>query len=422
MKRIIELSMCILAAAWALPAASAAPSVNGANVPASSPVVDQQGNTWSVVSGVVERNGIKVGYTANVALLLDLNNVFYQENTAGGWWEWTGTQWAQTTDPRVVSANGATIGVGTSMLVDSAKHVWSIPPGDIIYRDGIRSAAATTVVLALYYGGNVYCELSNGVWYLWSGSSWGKIAADPRGRNVAQYAIYNSPVCPANNPTCTPPFVGNSSVTFSKSTTKGNAIWVVATVSDYGGTHAITVTDSQNNTYHELNQGNDRAPGSQSVAQFYAGNIAGGADTITVNWGADNYKGILVAEIAGVKGSPLIANTVNIQDGGIAGGNSNITSDGMAVAAAQTPGLLVAVTMDTDGGGSDTGGTGFCAVPAGAGFTQIAQFWNWSPTGQPACNLATFESKVISGAGNYAGTFTTTHQSDPYVTVATVFQ
>jgi hypothetical protein len=204
-------------------------------------------------------------------------------------------------------------------------------------------------------------------------------------------------------------------------TTKGNTIWVAATVSDYGGIHAITVTDSQNNTYHELNQGNDKAPGSQSVAQFYASNVLGGADTVTVNWSADNYKGVLAAEIAGVTASPLVGYTVDIQDGNLASRSDNVTSNGISVSSAGTPSLLVALTMDTDGGGSDTGGSGFCAVPPGTGFTQVTQLWNWSATGQPACNLATLETKTVTGSGNVAGSFTTTHQSDPYVTVATVF-
>jgi hypothetical protein len=205
-------------------------------------------------------------------------------------------------------------------------------------------------------------------------------------------------------------------------TTKGNTIWVAATVSDYGGTHAITVTDSQNNTYHELNQGNDGAPGSQSVAQFYAGNILGGADTVTVEWSSDNYKGVLAAEIAGVKGSPLVGNSVDIQDGHIASGSDNVTSKGISVGSSGTPALVVALTMDTDGGGSDTGGTGFCAVSSGNGFHQVTQLWNWSPTGQPACNLATFETLTVTKSGMASGYFTTTHLSDPYVTVATIFQ
>jgi hypothetical protein len=83
---------------------------------------------------------------------------------------------------------------------------------------------------------------------------------------------------------------------------------------------------------------------------------------------------------------------------------------------------MVALTMDTDGGGSDTGGSGYCAVPAGVGFAPVMQVWNWTVAGQTACNLATLETKSLTGTGAAAAAFTTTHLSDPYVTVSAVFQ
>ena len=518
MKSISGLSLCVIAATWALTATAATPSVNGSNVFAQSSIIDAQGNIWAVVNGVIEKNRVHVGNNYNVNLLLELNQVFYQRNTSDEWYMWTGSTWSTTSDPRVISASGARIGVGTDVLVDSDNRVWTLPTTEYAYLDGSRADGNYNTISLLYYnniiycentsdewyswngsgwikvsgdpttnntrvvsangasigvgtntlvdsGGNVwtlltneyayrngsradgnyntilllkynnliYCENNSGEWYSWSGSAWTKVsgnprgtgnpqvAGDPRGPNLVQYGSYNSPVCAANDPTCTPPFVGNSSVTFTKVTTKGNTIWVAATVSDYGGTHAITVTDSQNNTYHELNQGNDRAPGSQSVAQFYAGNIQGGADTVTVHWSADNYKGVLAAEIAGVTGSPLLGNTADIQDGNLAPGGDNVSSNGVSVSSAGTPALVVALTMDTDGGGSDTGGSGFCAVQPGNGFLQVTQLWSWSAAGQPACNLATFETKTVTGSGNVVGSFTTTHLSDPYVTVSTVF-
>jgi hypothetical protein len=516
MKRITRWSLCVLAATWGLTALAATPSVNGANIFAQPSIIDSQGETWRVVSGVIERNGARVGYSANVNLLLEYNQVFYQRNTSDGWWLWTGTVWSGTSDPRVisasdtrigmgteilvdselhvwtlpadgyasmdgvradgnyntisvlyynkiiycentsnewyswngsawlkisgdpvtnnprvVSANGASIGVGTNSLVDSGGNVWTLQTNEYAYRNGARAAGNYNTISLLYYNGIIYCENTGGGWYSWSGSAWVKIASnpeggsgssgDPRGPTLVQSVGYTSPVCPGSDISCTPPFVGNSSVTFTKVTTKGNAIWVAATVSDYGGTHAISVTDSQNNTYHELNQGNDKAPGSQSVAQFYAGNIQGGSDTVTVNWSSDNYKGTLAAEIAGVTGSPLVGNSADIQDGRLASGSNNVSSNAISVSSSAIPALLVALTMDTDGGGSDIGGSGFCAVPAGTGFTEVAQTWNWAATGKPACTLATLETKIVTGSGNVAGTFTTTHLADPYVTTAVVF-
>ncbi len=524
MKRMVKFSLYLLASTWGLAAVAATPSVNGSNIFAEPYLIDEQNNTWSIVDGVIKKNGVHAASNYNVNLLLEYNQNLYQRNTSNDWYMWTAGTWSGTSDPRVVSASGARIGVGTEVLVDSEQHIWTLPSDEYAYRDGLQaggnyntirilyynkviycengsgnwyswngstwtqisgdptvstatgtrtpSANGTSIgvgsnilvdskgnawtlpsteyasvngaradgnyntVLVLYFNSVIYCENTSGDWYSWNGSSWTRVSgnpetvgvsgaappsSDPRGPNLAQYVSYTSPVCPANNPTCTPPFVDNSSVAFSKATTKGDAIWVAVTVSDYSGAHAVTVTDSQHNTYHQLNQGNDPAPGSQSVAQFYAANIAGGADTVTVNWGADNYKGVLAAEIAGVTASPLLGNSVNIQDGGMASSSNNLTSKTISVASSPTPSLLVALTMDTDGGGSDTGGTGFCAVPAGSGFTLVAQLWSWSPAGQAACNLATFETETTS-AGSVAGSFTTAHDSDPYVTVVAVFR
>jgi len=62
----------------------------------------------------------------------------------------------------------------------------------------------------------------------------------------------------------------------------------------------------------------------------------------TVNWSSDNYKGTLAAEISGVTGSPLVGNSVDIQDGNLASGNDNVRSNAISVSATATPALLVA--------------------------------------------------------------------------------
>jgi hypothetical protein len=421
MNRLTQCLLPVLAIVWGLPAVAATISVNGSSVPALPAIVDAQASTWTIASGVVEKNGVPVGANSGANLLLWIDGVFYERNTSNSWYRWTGSAWSSASDPRVIAASGTSIGVGTDVLVDSGGHVWTLQATDYAFRDGVRAAGNYNVMLVLYYNNVIYAEQTNGEWYSWTGSGWLNVPRDPRGPNLVQYDTYTSPACPANNLTCVPPYVVNSSVTFTRATTKGNAIWVVATVSDYANVHAITVTDSQNNTYHELNQENDKAPGSQSVAQFYAANIQGGADTVTVNWTSDNYKGVLAAEIAGVTAAPLVGNVAYIQDGKIPFGTENITSNSVSISSANTPALLLALTMDTDGGDSDIGGTGFCAVPAGAGFNQIAQLWSWSGGGQPVCKLATFETKTINGAANTAGLFTTSHLSDPYVTVSAVF-
>jgi hypothetical protein len=409
-------------------------SSSGARVGASDSVlIDSGQHVWALSGNVGHVDGYVADGNYNTVALLYYDNVIYCENTSDEWYSWTGSAWKSVSgDPtasgaKTPSASGDSISAGSEDLIDSSGNVWTLLSTKIAYRNGTRAASNYNTVLLLYYGNVIYCENTSGEWYAWNGSAWTSVSgdpetsADPRGPSVAQYVSYNSPVCPASDPGCTPAFVGNSAVTFSKATTIGDTIWVAATVSDYGGVHTITVTDSQGNSYTELNQANDKSPGAQSVAQFYAANIKGGADTVTVNWTGDNYKGVLAVEISGVTSASDVGNSVTTQDGGISSGSNNVKAAGISVPAASTSALLVALTMDTNGGGSDTGGSGFCAIPSGSGFTQVAQLWNWSPTGQSACNLATFETMVVTAASTASGTFTTTHTADPYLTVATVF-
>jgi hypothetical protein len=413
----------VLAASWTLHCAAAAPSVNGANIFAEPSILDSQNSAWTIVSGVVQKNGVTVGINYNVNLLIELNSVFYQRNTSNSWYMWNGIgpYWPNVADPRVVSANGGSIGMGTGVLIDSGKHIWTLPSTGYGYTDGYVAGSNYNTILLVYYNSEIYSENTSHHWYSWNGSVWTQVAGDPRGAKLVQYNVHTSPACPASDPSCTPQFEGNSSVTLKQSTVKGNTIWVAATVSDYGGTHSMAVTDSQNNTYHALDQLNDGSPGSQSLAQFYASDIEGGNDTITVNWSSDNYKGVVAAELAGVSGTPLVGHNAHTQDGNLVSGSANVTSNGISITSGHMPSLLISLTMDTDGGGSDVGGTGYCAIPSTSGFQQIAQFWSWATVGQPSCNLATLETSTVGETGNVSGSFTSSHLSDPYVTVATAF-
>ena len=211
-------------------------------------------------------------------------------------------------------------------------------------------------------------------------------------------------------------FENDSTVQFPAPTRTGDAIWVAVTVPDFGGVHGISVSDTQGNAYTLLDQKNDGQPGTQTVAHFYAANIVGDngtPDTVTVHWSSDNYKGILAGEIAGVTGAPLVGHSANIQDG-LNAGTNNVTSGAIPVSSAQTPALLVALSMNTTGGDSDTGGSGFGGPAAGAGFVPRTVLWNWGT------NLATLETSSITAAGNAVPLFNAPN-TDSYLTVAAVF-
>ncbi|HUN92924.1 MAG TPA: IPT/TIG domain-containing protein [Burkholderiaceae bacterium] len=211
--------------------------------------------------------------------------------------------------------------------------------------------------------------------------------------------------------------VNSLAVPFSAPTHAGSTIWVAVTISDYAGVHTLSVTDSQGNVYTLLDQENDGNPGYQSVAHFVATNIAGDSTTpnvVTVSHTWENYDGVLVAEIAGTSGAAaLVGHSANIQDG-LAAGTNNVTSGAIAVTAAQTPALLVALSMNTSGGSSDLGGTGFGGPAAGNGLAQVAQMWNWG------INLATLATEPVTSAASVAATFNAPDK-DSYVTVGVVF-
>ncbi|MGO9991038.1 MAG: hypothetical protein ACLPTF_00790 [Steroidobacteraceae bacterium] len=262
-----------------------------------------------------------------------------------------------------------------------------------------------------------FCSLA---WALCA--AWSPVSAAPPpgvGPTLVQYQTYQTQGTAGEN---------LSSAQFNTPTTAGNTIWVAVTISDYAGVHTLAVTDTQGNTYTLLNQENDGSPGSQTVAHFYASNIVGDTtvpNTVTLSSSYENYRGLLIVEIAGTATPPLLGSAANIQDG-LPAGTNNVTSTPISIAASQTPALMVALSMNTSGGSSDLGGSGYGGPAAGGSFTQVAQFWNWG------VNLATFETAVIpsfnladGGTGaptteSFAALFSAP-DTDSYVTMAAIF-
>ena len=74
-------------------------SAAGTAIPPASSIVDTNLHVWTVVNGVVFEDDAAAGYSANVVLLYFDGNSVYQENAAGGWWMWTGSDWSATASP-----------------------------------------------------------------------------------------------------------------------------------------------------------------------------------------------------------------------------------------------------------------------------------------------------------------------------------
>jgi len=103
-------------------------------------------------------------------------------------------------------------------------------------------------------------------------------------------------------------------VAFGSNCTSGNLITIEC---GCGSTATPTASDSQSNTY-TLQTNTYDATNNQSHFQFYAKNITGGANTVTVNWGAlKSYNRLIIGEHSGLDTTaPLDQAAAQAQAGG----------------------------------------------------------------------------------------------------------
>jgi hypothetical protein len=164
---------------------SVTPSADGTTIPSASQIIDNEGDVWTVSSGVIYRNGSLAGYSANVILLVFKNGKVYQENSAGGFWFWDGSTWVDSSDPRgstptmpTQSADGTTV-PSASQIVDSNGGVWTITSSGTINLNGAPAGYSANVTLLIYKGGKVYQQNSAGGFWYWDGNTW-IASSDPR--------------------------------------------------------------------------------------------------------------------------------------------------------------------------------------------------------------------------------------------------
>jgi len=211
----------------------------------------------------------------------------------------------------------------------------------------------------------------------------------------------------ASNVVWTSQWRSSSSVSFSSPTIAGNAIIVSLT---YGAANpTITATDTQGNTYHEAIQTYDSVnPDLQGVAIFYATNITGGADTITITYAQPVAWVVLAAH----EYNGLANALVDVSSGNI--GQSTSPSSGSATTTAN--GDLIFGSMVVTNGTSNTflAGSGFMKrmdLGSTTGFLDEDQIqasaaaisapWTVSPSVNWAAAMAAFKAStsVVGGAG-----------------------
>jgi len=159
-------------------AGSPAASQNGATIPSAGSIVDYQGATWTLVNGVVFRNGATVGDTYNVSLIL-----WFQGNIwhcgSGVFFMYVSGSWIQSTDPRlgVVSADNANV-FATGYLMDKSLNVWSIQ-NDAVTQNGLAAGTTYNVSNLLWFGGRIYHVGTNQYFVFTFNNEW-KPTSDPR--------------------------------------------------------------------------------------------------------------------------------------------------------------------------------------------------------------------------------------------------
>jgi hypothetical protein len=165
----------------------------------------------------------------------------------------------------------------------------------------------------------------------------------------------------------------SASLTFAANTQAGDAILLGF---NFDHTLSATVTDSQGNTYSEVGS-QLTTPGGANGRVYYAKNIKGGADTVTVKLsGTSDYLELYLAEYSGVD-----PNTPIDAQAGATGSSSTVSSGN-----ATTTGSSDVIYGYCVGDSQCTAGSGFASRSTLVG------------------NLT--EDKVVSGAGSYAATAT----------------
>jgi hypothetical protein len=181
----------------------------------------------------------------------------------------------------------------------------------------------------------------------------------------------------------------SSSLAFSASNQAGN--WIGVCVRAGALNETITVTDTRGNAYHKAVQFNQTTDGF-TYGIFYAENVAGGANTVTVS---DSVSGILrfaILEYAGV------ATSGSLDVVGTAQGHSATPSSGAGVTTTANGDLLLGAVM-TGNGDAFTAGANFKiegSVPAEPGTKLMVEDWVQTSAG------AAVASATLGSADDWA--------------------
>jgi hypothetical protein len=164
----------------------ATPSANDSTLlaGATGSLTDASGNTWTIVNGVVDKNGAAAGVSANVIEIAYVNSTIWQENASSLWWSWTGTGWSAgdgtSTSPLpaapppkpVASPNDIVVLAGsTSAITDASGNSWTLVNG-VVDENGAAAGYSAGVVEIAYVNSTVWQENASSLWWSWTGTGW----------------------------------------------------------------------------------------------------------------------------------------------------------------------------------------------------------------------------------------------------------
>jgi hypothetical protein len=202
-------------------------------------------------------------------------------------------------------------------------------------------------------------------------------------------------------------------LTFPKPTTPGNLIVVAATWGDDSALlYTPTAADTAGDTYALATRDFEPA-NSQSLAVFYAANVAGGTTSVTVTFnapgysacgspsptcspdGVEEYRAIVAVEYSGVaKTSPLLTTAQSVFSGGCSANQGVYDCPGDEVATSGSANVTVAGALVV---GVTQVTSFYTERSAGPGFTERVVDIPDSVT--PDSELMVIEDKVIAAPG-----------------------
>ena len=171
----------------------------------------------STSSGLqVIHQGVVSTATSNVILLLYYNHTVYYQNSSQLFYNWNGSQWISTTDPRlsknIPSSNGTIVSNTTGSIIDSTLNVWTLVLNGSTYQiaeNGVVNTSTNNISYLLYWNSIVYYyQSSTSAWDYWNGNAWVTAGGDPRATAVTLNPLDKSASIVLSNSNLTATSVG----------------------------------------------------------------------------------------------------------------------------------------------------------------------------------------------------------------------